>query len=110
MAEKQYLKREIDEYLISWKNDSDRLPLIIGGARQIGKTESIEHFAYENYKSVVIINFVEEPKYMAIAADGYSADDIIKDISRIDPVKNSFQAKLLYFLMRFRKIRILLRH
>jgi predicted AAA+ superfamily ATPase len=97
MAEKQYLKREIDEYLISWKNDSDRLPLIIGGARQIGKTESIEHFAYENYKSVVIINFVEEPKYMAIAADGYSADDIIKDISRIDPGKKFIPGETLIF-------------
>ena len=53
-----YLKRKIDDYLIEWKKRDDRLPLIIKGARQIGKTESINHFAYENYASVIYINFV----------------------------------------------------
>ena len=36
-----YLKRKIDEFLVQWKNNKDRLPLIVKGARQIGKTESI---------------------------------------------------------------------
>ena len=40
-----YLKRKIDEYLLEWKKNEERLPLIIKGARQIGKTESINHFA-----------------------------------------------------------------
>ena len=40
-----YLKRKIDEFLVQWKNNKDRLPLIVKGARQIGKTESINHFA-----------------------------------------------------------------
>ena len=35
-----YLKRKIDDYLLEWKKNMDRLPLIIKGARQIGKTES----------------------------------------------------------------------
>ena len=35
-----YLKRKIDEFLVQWKNNKDRLPLIVKGARQIGKTES----------------------------------------------------------------------
>ena len=51
MVEK-YLKRKIDNYLIQWKNDRDRKPLIVKGARQIGKTESICRFANENYKNV----------------------------------------------------------
>ena len=33
-----YLKRKIDEYLLEWKEKEERLPLIIKGARQIGKT------------------------------------------------------------------------
>lgn len=37
-----YLKRKIDDYLIKWKQNDERLPLIIKGARQIGKTESIK--------------------------------------------------------------------
>ena len=38
------LKRKIDDYLIEWKNNTDRLPLIVKGARQIGKTNAIRNF------------------------------------------------------------------
>ena len=82
-----YLKRKIDSYLINWKKDVDRKPLIVKGARQVGKTESIRRFAEENYKNVIYINFVEEPKYKMIAEDGYKIDDIIRNISRMDPFK-----------------------
>ena len=47
-----YLRRKIDDYLKEWKNSEERKPLIIKGARQIGKTESIRKFAEENYTSV----------------------------------------------------------
>ena len=33
-----YIRRKIDDYLLRWKEDKDRLPLIVKGARQIGKT------------------------------------------------------------------------
>lgn len=82
-----YLKRKIDTYLIHWKKDTERKPLIVKGARQVGKTESIRRFAEENYKNVVYINFVEEPKYKLITEDGYKTDDIIRNISRMDPSK-----------------------
>ena len=57
-----YLRRKIDDYLVSWKENEEKKPLIVKGARQIGKTESIIHFAKENYKSVIYINFVLETK------------------------------------------------
>ena len=79
-----YLRRKIDKFLEEWKKDEDRKPLIIKGARQIGKTESIKHFAEDNYSNFIEINFVEEPKYKGIIADGYKTDDIIKNISRIN--------------------------
>ncbi len=65
------------------KNEG-RKPLIIKGARQIGKTESIKKFAYEQYESVIEINFVENPIYKQITENGYSVDNIIKNISRIN--------------------------
>ena len=68
-----YLRRKIDDYLKEWKNSEERKPLIIKGARQIGKTESIRKFAEENYTSVIEINFVEKPKYRTIIVDGYGA-------------------------------------
>ena len=42
------LKRKIDQYLIDWKNNSDKKPLIITGARQVGKTTSVENFVKNN--------------------------------------------------------------
>lgn len=47
------MRRKIDDYLLEWKNDKYKMPLIIKGARQIGKTDAIENFAKNNYKNVV---------------------------------------------------------
>ena len=92
-----YLKRKIDAFLTEWKANLDRKPLIVRGSRQVGKTESIRRFGEKNYQSVIIINFVEEPKYKMITADGYKAEDIIKNISRIDPSKRFVVGETLIF-------------
>ena len=78
------LRRKIDDFLINWKKNPDRMPLIIKGARQIGKTSSIEHFA-KNYKNFVEINFIDEPQYLKIFSSGYSPENVIKEISFINP-------------------------
>ncbi len=57
------LKRKIDEYLVTWKKSKDKLPLIVKGARQIGKTKSIELFINSNYKNIIEINFVLDKEY-----------------------------------------------
>lgn len=77
----QLLKRKIDNFLTEWKNDSNHMPLIVKGARQIGKTESIKHFAKENYKSVIEINFALQKQYKDIFDDGFEVDTIIKNIT-----------------------------
>jgi len=93
----QYLKRKIDSYLLNWKANPDRKPLIVKGPRQVGKTESIKRFGESNYQSVIYINFVEEPKYKSITADSYNTADIIKNISRIDPKKKFIENETLLF-------------
>ncbi|MBR1676605.1 MAG: ATP-binding protein [Clostridia bacterium] len=93
----EYLKRKIDNYLIDWKADADHKPLIIKGARQVGKTESIRKFAETNYDSVVEINFVSDPVYKQIVENGYSPDAIIKNISRINPAFKFIKRKTLIF-------------
>jgi predicted AAA+ superfamily ATPase len=80
-----YLKRKIDDYLNKWKNDENHLPLIIKGARQVGKTESILEFANKNYSNVIYINFALEPKYLNILSNGYGVEEIINNISLINP-------------------------
>ena len=79
------LKRKVDTYLKDWKNNHDRKPLIIKGARQIGKTRSIEHFASENYNHVIQINFVEQKKYREIFNDGFKVDTILRNLSLLNP-------------------------
>ena len=79
------LKRKIDEFLINWKHSQDKLPLIVKGARQIGKTDAIENFAKNNYKHVVEINFIFQKQFKNIFDDGFEADKIIKNISLIEP-------------------------
>ena len=81
----QLLKRKIDKYLIEWKNNPDRKPLIVKGARQIGKTESIRNFAKNNYKSIIEINFALQKQYKDIFDDGFEVDTIIKNISLRNP-------------------------
>lgn len=92
-----YLKRKIDTYLAEWKANPTRKPLIVKGPRQVGKTESILRFGNNNYSNVICINFVEEPKYKMITSDGFKTDEIIKNISRIDPSKNFTANKTLIF-------------
>ena len=81
----ELLKRKIDMYLANWKSDPQRQPLIVKGARQIGKTTSIENFAMNNYKSVVEINFVLQKQYRNIFDDGFDVDTILRNISLINP-------------------------
>ena len=78
------LKRKIDIYLKEWKNSKNRKPLIIKGARQIGKTTSIEKFGRENYKSFIEINYISMPQYKQIFQDGYTTENIIKNISLLN--------------------------
>jgi len=90
-----YLNRKIDNFLTDWKRNPDRKPLIVKGPRQVGKTESINKFGTGRYKNVIYINFVEEPKYKAITSDGYKPDDIIRNVSRIDPSKRFIDSNTL---------------
>lgn len=51
------MKRFIMDKLISWKNSSTRKPLILKGARQVGKTYILKQFGIENYTDMVYFNF-----------------------------------------------------
>ena len=80
-----YLTRKIDQYLIEWKNDKTHKPLIVKGARQIGKTESIMHFANSHYNNVIYINFALDRQYSNIVDDGYSVETVVKNITLVNP-------------------------
>ena len=85
-----YLKRKIDLFLVNWKNNPDRKPLIVQGARQIGKTESITKFAQNHYDNFIYINFVLQEEYRTIF-DGAFTSELSSDSSHL-----SKSGRLLY--------------
>lgn len=91
------LKRKIDKYLTDWKNRPDKKPLIIKGARQIGKTRSVEWFAGQNYANVIEINFIEQKKYREIFNDGFEVDAILKNISLLNPELKFIPGNTIFF-------------
>lgn len=54
--------RDAEKELILWKNKKDRYPLLIRGARQVGKSFLVETFAKKNFQSSVVINFELQPQ------------------------------------------------
>ena len=91
------MKRKVNLYLTEWRKTDDRLPLIVKGARQIGKTESIRHFAKENYENIIEINFALQPEYKDIFDDGFKVDQIIKNITLKNPDFEFIPQKTLVF-------------
>jgi predicted AAA+ superfamily ATPase len=63
------MKREIIQHLREWKNRDDRNPLIIRGARQVGKTYIIEEFAKADFKNYLKINLEEKPELKKLFFD-----------------------------------------
>ena len=57
------LRRKIDSFLYDWHKREGHKPLIVKGARQIGKTYSIKEFAQKTYESVVSLNFILPPHF-----------------------------------------------
>ena len=79
------LRRKIDALLADWAANEEHMPLIIKGARQIGKTEAISYFAGQHYRNVIVINFVLQKEYRSIFADGYEVNAILRNISFLNP-------------------------
>lgn len=59
------LKRQREADLLHWKNTSNRKPLIVRGARQVGKSHLIETFGQREFQNIITINFESSPEYLA---------------------------------------------
>ncbi len=89
------MKRKIEEDLIKWKNNKNRKPLIINGARQVGKTYIIRSFGERFYKNVVYINLETnlavasffqdniEPERLILFLESYAKEAIIPELTLI---------------------------
>jgi predicted AAA+ superfamily ATPase len=60
------MKRSIESALVQWKNESRRKPMILRGARQVGKTYVVEKFGRENFEDFVVIDFEKHPEWHSL--------------------------------------------
>lgn len=71
------MKRKITETFIKWKEKKDKMPLLIHGARQVGKTHIIKEFAQKFYKNSIYINFEKSPLFSGFFESDISPDKLI---------------------------------
>ncbi len=79
------MKREIDKELLEWKLRLNRKPLILRGARQVGKTFSVENFAKENFDNYVKINLEEKPELRIL----FDKNDVKLIVNEINVILNT---------------------
>ncbi len=91
-----YIPRKTDEVLLKWKDESDRKPLLVRGARQVGKTKTIREFA-KTFTNYIEINFDEKPQLKAIFSGDLSPDTLCENISAIYKSKIIPGQTLLFF-------------
>ncbi|MEE0060999.1 MAG: ATP-binding protein [Acutalibacteraceae bacterium] len=75
--------RKIMKYLEEWKKSPHRKPLILQGARQVGKTYSVLEFGRNHYENVAYFNFESNPKLADTFAESISPDYLIPILSHI---------------------------
>lgn len=71
------MERLILEDFFSWKKSKDRKPLVLKGARQVGKTWLMQEFAQKAYKKSVYINFEDSPRAAAIFEQDFNIERIL---------------------------------
>ncbi|MDR1954865.1 MAG: AAA family ATPase, partial [Candidatus Methanoplasma sp.] len=74
------MKRSIESRLLDWKNDRDRKPLLLVGARQVGKSHSVIEFGRANYANVAVFNFEGNETLRKIFDRDLDPDRIITEL------------------------------
>lgn len=71
------MKRDIYAKLEAWKASPRRKPLIINGARQVGKTHALQHFARVSYQDHIRINFERDPQACKLFEDSLAPEKLL---------------------------------
>ena len=72
------MKRNVMQQLIDWKQDSQRKPILIQGARQVGKTWLMRSFGKEHFQNVAYLSMDQNPRLQAIFTQDFDIDRIIE--------------------------------
>lgn len=91
------MKRSAYNDLISWKENKDRKPLILQGARQVGKTYLVKEFGKQEYKNLYYLNFEQDPNLSSLFESSINPEIIINNINLYIGVKIIAEDTLLFF-------------
>ncbi len=75
------MKRDIQQFLLSWRDDPSRKPLLVRGARQVGKSYVVELFGHEQFGGVVTVNFELEPRFAQCFAGSLEPSEVVAALS-----------------------------
>lgn len=90
-----YYPRLIDEVLIQWSERADHKPLLLRGARQVGKSSAVRHLA-EKFDSFVELNFEKQPIYKKIFIEDIDVNRIVSQLSALSGKPIVAQKTLLF--------------
>lgn len=79
---KYYFERQVDKELLEWKKDSFRKPLLIRGARQVGKSSAVKHLS-KQFKYFVKVDFEEKPEIKTIFDNNLEPANIISKLTTL---------------------------
>ncbi|MEI3422336.1 MAG: AAA family ATPase [Butyricimonas faecihominis] len=80
--ENEYLYRKIDDQLLAWSKESKRKPLLVRGARQVGKSSAIKNLA-QHFEYFVEVNFDQQKEVCTLFEKGISPQEICENLSLI---------------------------
>lgn len=92
------LRRKILDRLAEWKANPDHLPLLIDGARQVGKTTAVREFSRSRYKVLYELNFLERPELISIFDGDLDPSSILTSLSVAFPDRRFEEGSTLIFL------------
>ena len=91
------MKREIISELLKWKNSNNRKPLLIHGARQVGKTYIVKQFGKENYDNLIYVNFETNQEVSSQISESIDAKYIINKLELFYGEKILPEKTLIFF-------------
>lgn len=92
-----YVKRKIMNDLIKWKNNEAHIPLILRGARGVGKTYILKEFGEKYYKNIAYFNFESDKSLYRIFENSKDLDSILEQLSCVDGTEIEKENTLIIF-------------
>ncbi len=91
------MKRLLYKELLKWKKSKNRKPLLLQGARQVGKTYLINQFAENEYENYIYLNFEQDPDLKTIFSGSLKAESILENIGLYVGKKITHENTLIFF-------------